>query len=132
MAPRSVRSRYRALPGVAALLAVWLLPAAAAQAQSVARGQMLFESRCVACHSLDENRVGPALRGVVGRRAGSAPGYAYSPGLAAASHTWDRAKITAWLTNPEAVAPGQAMNYRLDLPQDRDDVVAYLASLKTP
>lgn len=132
MAQPSVRPTAGALPGLAALLVASLLFPAAAQAQSVARGQMLFESRCIACHSLDENRVGPALRGVVGRRAGTAPDYAYSSALAAANHTWDRAKITAWLTNPEDVVPGQAMNYRLDLPQDRDDVVAYLASLKAP
>lgn len=140
---RSIRPAFRlahrlafsALPSVAALLAAPLLALllpAAAQAQSVERGQMLFESRCVACHSVDENRVGPALRGVVGRHAGRAPDYTYSTAMAAATHTWDRAKIKAWLTNPEDVVPGQAMNYRLDLSQDRDDVVAYLASLSVP
>ncbi|MDZ7937064.1 MAG: c-type cytochrome [Rhodoferax sp.] len=107
-----------------------LLPAAA-QAQSVVRGQMLFESRCVACHSVDLNRVGPALQGVVGRQAGKAPGYTYSTAMTAATHTWDRATVKAWLSNPEDVVPGQAMNYRLDLPQDRDDMVAYLASLSS-
>jgi cytochrome c len=132
MASHGACPSHGALPSVAALLAALLLLPAAAQAQSVARGQMLFESRCIACHSLDDNRVGPALRGVVGRRAGTAPDYAYSAALAGARHTWDRAKITAWLTNPEDVVPGQAMNYRLDLPQDRDDVVAYLASVSAP
>ena len=110
------------------LLAGLMLPVAA-QPVGVARGQALFESRCVACHSLDANRVGPALRTVVGRTAGKAPDYVYSEAMAAATHTWNREKLTAWLTNPETVVPGQAMNYRLDLPQDRDDVVAYLASL---
>ena len=105
---------------------------AGAQAQSVARGQALFESRCVACHSLDANRVGPALRGVVGRTAGKAKDYFYSEAMAAATHVWDAPKIKAWLTNPEDVVPGQDMNYRLDLPQDRDDVVAYLASVSAP
>ena len=101
----------------------------AAAGAGVARGQALFESRCVACHSLDANRVGPALRSVVGRTAGKAPGYFYSEAMAAATHTWSREKLKAWLTNPENVVLGQEMNYRLDLPQDRDDVVAYLASL---
>ncbi len=111
-------------------MAVLLLYASAlAQAQSVVRGQALFESRCVACHSLDANRVGPALRTVVGRKAGSAADYVYSPALSHAPHTWDRAKLQAWLTNPEDVVPGQAMNYRVDAAQDRADVVAYLASL---
>ncbi|MFM1981279.1 MAG: hypothetical protein RLZ68_2544 [Pseudomonadota bacterium] len=102
-----------------------------ASAQSVARGQVLFESRCVACHSVDANRVGPTLRGVVGRVAGKADGYSYSQAMAAASHVWDAPKLTAWLTNPEAVVPGQNMNYRLDIAQDRDDVVAYLATLSS-
>jgi cytochrome c len=103
-----------------------------AQAQSVARGQALFESRCVACHSLDANRVGPALRGVVGRPAGKARDYFYSEAMAGATHVWDVPQLKAWLTNPEDVVPGQDMNYRLDLPQDRDDVVAYLASVSVP
>jgi len=103
-----------------------------AQAQDVARGQQLVESRCFACHSLDSNRVGPALRGVVGRAAGRAPGYFYSRALEAASHTWDATRIKAWLSDPEQVLPGQEMNYRLDLAQDRDDVVAYLSTLSVP
>ena len=106
------------------------LPAAAQTvAADVAHGQAIFESRCVACHSLDANRVGPALHSVVGRVAGKAPDYFYSEAMAAATHTWTRDKLKAWLTNPEAVVPGQTMNYRVDLAQDRDDVVAYLASL---
>ena len=110
-------------------LALALLVPALAQAQSASRGQMLVESRCFACHSLDSNRVGPALRGVVGRHAGTAPDFDYSQALAKATHTWDCAGIKAWLTNPEQVVPGQQMNYRLELAADRDDVVAYLASL---
>lgn len=106
--------------------------AAGAQAQSVARGQALFESRCVACHSLDANRVGPALRGVVGRTAGKAKDYFYSEAMAGATQVWDVPQLKAWLTNPEAVVPGQDMNYRMDIPQDRDDVVAYLASVSAP
>ena len=105
---------------------------AGAQAQSVARGQALFESRCVACHSLDANRVGPALRGVVGRTAGKAKDYFYSEAMAAATQVWDVPQLKAWLTNPETVVPGQDMNYRLDIAQDRDDVVAYLASVSAP
>lgn len=113
----------------AALLLGALGLCAEAQAQSVARGQALFESRCVACHSLDAHRVGPALRGVLGRTAGKADGYVYSTAMAAATHVWDAPRLKAWLTNPENVVPGQAMNYRLDSPEDRDDVVAYLASV---
>jgi cytochrome c len=114
------------------ILAMTCLMPAFGRAQSVSLGQQLVESRCFACHSLDANRVGPALRGVVGRKAGKAQGYAYSEALGRASHTWDATAIKAWLTNPEQVVPGQVMNYRLDLAQDREDVVAYLATLSVP
>jgi cytochrome c len=121
--PPRIRLAFAVLAGLS------IGPHSSAFAQSVARGQALFESRCVACHSLDANRVGPALRGVVGRVAGKADGHVYSEAMAAATHVWDAPKLTAWLTNPEAVVPGQVMNYRLDMAQDRDDIVAYLATL---
>ncbi len=100
-----------------------------AAAQSIERGQQLVESRCVACHSLDQDRTGPALRGVVGRKAGKKPGFDFSTAMLAATHTWDAAGLKTWLTNPERMVPGQEMNYRLELSQDRDDVVAYLISI---
>jgi cytochrome c len=100
----------------------------AAQAQSAVRGQTLFESRCTACHGLDANRVGPALQTVVGRKAGTAKDYDYSPALAGATHRWDRASLLAWLTDPEKVVPGQGMGYRVDNARDREDLVAYLSA----
>jgi cytochrome c len=66
---------------------------------------------------------------VVGRVAGKAPDYFYSQALGAATHVWSRDRLLAWLTNPESVVPGQAMGYRVEMPEDRQDVVAYLASL---
>jgi len=99
-----------------------------AQAQSAARGQTLFASRCTACHSLDANRVGPALQTVVGRKAGTAKDYDYSPALAGAGHRWNRALLLAWLTDPEKVVPGQRMGYRVEDAADREDLVAYLSA----
>lgn len=124
-----------ALPVQTALAAVTGLLCSlqgSSMAQSAPRGQMLFETRCAACHSLDANRVGPALRGVVGRVAGRANEFEYSNALAAAEYVWDASKLNAWLTDPESVVPGQAMNYRLDIAHDREDVVAYLASTSLP
>ena len=103
----------------------------AAQAQSAVRGQTLFESRCSACHSLDANRVGPALQTVVGRKAGKSKDYDYSPALAGATHRWDRALLLAWLTDPEKVVPGQGMGYRVENAVDREDLVAFLSSKGT-
>lgn len=108
------------------VLALLCVPASA---QSVSRGQALFASKCTTCHALDANQAGPALRTVVGRPAGKAPDYFYSAAMESATHVWDKAKLKAWLTNPENVVPGQEMNFHLDSARDRDDVVAYLASL---
>ena len=99
------------------------------QSASAARGQQLFESRCGACHSLDANRVGPALRTVMGRSAGTANEYFYSQALSGAKHVWSPGLLRQWLTDPETVVPGQEMGYRVEDAADRDDLVAYLTFL---
>jgi cytochrome c len=114
--------------GYGSLAAVALLVsttggAAAADAE---RGQELYESRCMGCHSLDANRVGPAHRGVYGRKAGSAPSFAYSTAVKGSSVVWEEKSLDAWLTNPQALIPGQRMNFRIALPEDRADIIAYL------
>ena len=113
---------------IAAALAAF--GAAEAAAQDAAKGKMIFESRCIACHSLAANRVGPALGTVFGRKAGTAPGFSYSSALKAAGHTWDAEKLEKWLTNPQAFVPGAVMPFRLGDEQERKSVVAFLQSLK--
>jgi cytochrome c len=112
-----------------ALLASAGAPLAHAQGGDAVKGRQLFESRCGGCHSLDQHRVGPALGTVAGRAAGKAPGYTYSPAMGQATHVWSADKLQAWLTDPEALVPGQAMGYSLSLADDRRDVVAFLQSL---
>ena len=101
-----------------------------AMAQSVARGAALYTTHCSSCHSIDQHGEGPAHRGVVGRRAGALNDFDYSPALRKSRILWTRATLKAWLTDPEALIPGQGMDYQLDDAQDREDVVAYLATLK--
>ena len=126
-------SRQRLARALAALLLAWGTAAANAQdVGSAARGKTLWEARCSACHTVDHNSVGPMHRGVVERMSGSVPGYDYSPALAHSHFIWTRAKLLQWLTNPEALVPGQKMNYQVDDPQDRADLVAYLATLTVP
>jgi cytochrome c len=79
------------------------------------------------CHSLDEDDIGPRHRGVVGRAAGSVPGYVYSPGLKNSHIVWDRDTLDRWLTNPQALVPGAKMFFALPNAQDRADVIAFLA-----
>lgn len=112
--------------GLTMIASTALAQAAGASAE---RGRALYESRCVACHSVDTHRVGPSHQGVLGRKAGSAPGYSYSKALTESKLIWTRANLAAWLAGPEAVIPGQGMNYSLGDMREREDVVAYLATL---
>ncbi len=96
---------------------------------SAERGLSIYTAKCSACHSVDEHRVGPAHAGVVGRRAGKAKDFEYSEALSKSKVVWNKVTLQAWLTDPEKVIPGQRMGYRLSLPQERADVVAYLATL---
>lgn len=103
-----------------------------AQTGSPSKGQQIVESRCFACHSLDTHRVGPALGTVLGRVAGAVAAFNYSPALRKARHVWTRERLLAWLADPESLVPGQTMGYRVDAASDREDVVAYLATLVAP
>lgn len=110
----------------AALAALVLGLAIPAHAADAARGQELYESRRGGCHSLDANRVGPAHHGVFGRRAGTAPGFSYSPAVKNSGVVWNEKTLDAWLTNPQALIPGQRMNFRVATAEDRADIIAYL------
>ena len=103
--------------------------AAAADGDAV-HGEELYNSRCVACHSPDANRVGPRHRGVVGRRAGSVADFNYSKALKGSDVVWDEQTLDRWLANPEAFIPGQRMNFRVSQPEDRADLIAFLKTLK--
>lgn len=112
-----------------AVLLASFTPSFAADAK---RGESLWESRCTGCHSLDEDRIGPRHRGVVGRKAGSITDFNYSPALKSAGFVWDAPRLEAWLTNPQALVPGQRMNFRVAKAEDRADIVAYLQTLTGP
>ena len=94
------------------------------------RGQQAYDARCGACHSVAADRIGPRHAGVVGRRAGSVPGFAYSDALRNSGLVWNAALLDRWLTNPEALVPGQRMGYRVEDAGIRADIVAYLMTLK--
>lgn len=111
--------------------ALGILTTAEANADGdAAHGREIYESRCIACHSPDANRVGPMHRGVFGRKAGSLPDYSYSRALRGAEVIWDDTTLDKWLTNPQAFLPGQKMNFKVAKPEDRADIIAYLKSLK--
>lgn len=105
-------------------------PGAAVPATLADRGKTVYDARCGGCHSEDAHRVGPLHRGVVGRRAGALADFDYSPALRESKLLWTRATLKAWLADPEALIPGQGMDYRLEDEREREEVVAYLATLK--
>ncbi|MBX9884679.1 MAG: c-type cytochrome, partial [Novosphingobium sp.] len=85
----------RAGTAFGAVLAGWGLALAlpAHAAGDAAAGQALYLAKCGGCHSLDTNRIGPAHRGVVGRRIATAPGFAYSPAIRKLAGTWTAARL---------------------------------------
>jgi cytochrome c len=110
-----------------------LLPAAQAffaHAGDAARGRQLYESRCGGCHSIEENRAGPAHRGVFGRKAGAAKGFDYSSALRASGITWNEKTLDRWLANPEALIPGQKMGVSVPEARDRADLIEYLRAAR--
>jgi cytochrome c len=114
-----------------ALCAAMLPLTVSAADDEVARGKSLYEATCAACHSPDAHGVGPLHRGVLGRTAGKAKGYDYSPALAASKLVWTRETLQLWLTNPEALIPDQRMNFRVDSAEERAAIISYLASLSS-
>ena len=93
------------------------------------KGKVLF-LQCRACHSLEAggaNKVGPNLHGVVGRKAGLAPGFAYSDVLTQASIVWSAETLDAWLARPSDFLPGNRMVFvGIRKPEDRANLIAFL------
>ncbi|HWU01285.1 MAG TPA: cytochrome c family protein [Novosphingobium sp.] len=115
-----------------ALAGALALPQQAAAAGDPAAGKVIF-AKCAACHSAKagENRVGPSLFGVVGRKAGSLPDYTYSPAMKASGLTWTTAELDAYLANPRQKLPGIKMIFAgIPAEADRVNLIAYLATLK--
>jgi cytochrome c len=73
--------------------------------------ELQFNGHCRECHSFvkNDNRLGPSLYGVVGRKAGTLPGFAYSNSVKESGIVWDEATLDKWITNPGAVIPDNNM-----------------------
>ena len=121
----------------ATIAALVILPTGIARSQSLpnaqsgdaSRGRILYQA-CTGCHSIDEDDIGPRHRGVVGRAAGTVPGYAYSPALKRSGFVWDPTNLDRWLTNPQAMVPGAKMFFAIRSAEDRADIIAYLSELR--
>ena len=90
-------------------------------------------AQCASCHSIEPGKTvfGPSLHGVGGRKAGSLPGYDYSPALKKAKITWNAATLDRWLASPQKTVPGTRMPFGgIQDPAARRALVTYLLSLK--
>ena len=97
-----------------------------------AAGQQLYATRCAACHSLEFNSVGPTHKNLMGRRAGTVPGFTYSQALKDSGVVWNQETLSRWLTDPEKFVPGQKMFVSVPDARERADIVAYLLLVAGP
>ena len=100
-------------------------------AQDAAHGKQVFE-QCVTCHSTDPKIAGfgPSLIGVVGRKAGTVPGFRYSGATQKAGFEWTENNLDHFLADPEGKLPGNHMPFSGMSESDRRAVIAYLQTLK--
>ena len=120
---------------LALVLAVASLGLGAAEAADIAKGQAAFVRQCAICHTIDkggENRVGPNLFGVIGRRAGAAPDFKYTNAFrTTATFEWTEGLLGPWIALPAVMVPGTAMGVFPGVSdRDKDDIVAYVAAQK--
>ncbi|MEO0033097.1 MAG: hypothetical protein RIS94_2855 [Pseudomonadota bacterium] len=101
---------------------------ASAAGPDAAHGKTVF-ARCAACHDLNTGKtlLGPSLKGIVGRKSGSMPNFAYSPAMKSKAVTWNPATLDGFLTAPMKYVPGTRMPFAgIPSAQDRADLIAYL------
>jgi len=92
-------------------------------------GEVVFKKNCAVCHTLEagKNKIGPTLAGVVDRKAGSVPGFAYSTANKNSGDTWDEQTLDIYLTDPKKFMPGTKMIFAgVKNPTDRKALVEYL------
>jgi cytochrome c len=111
------KSSALALPGLATQVAM---------GGDATRGKDVYERRCTGCHAMKQNREGPKLQGVYGSVSGSIPDFTYSPALKSAHIVWNETTLEQWLTDPDALVPGNSMEFHVARPQERKDLIRYL------
>lgn len=115
---------------VTGLFIALALPSGAALAQAAKPTSFAM---CGACHSVKagENKIGPSLAGVAGRKQGASAGFKYSAAMKAKGGKWTDTELDAYLTNPRAAIPGTTMAFagQKDAAK-RAEIIAYLKTLK--
>lgn len=131
--PCKSRSNHKSVCARSALVAASLLassfPAAAAPPQEASRGERLFRSHCVGCHSIRCNRNGPELLNLIGRPAGSVQDFRYySEALKTSGIVWSKERLDEFLADPGKLVPGTAMTIvNIKDPEDRREIIEFIA-----
>ena len=116
-----------AVPALMAAIAVFAVPSGA---QSTPAGAQAF-GMCTACHTVTKggrNGIGPNLSGLIGRRAGSVPGFTYSAAMKGSGLSWDAKTLDAVLAAPTKKVPGTKMPISVSDPAKRAAIIAYLTT----
>jgi len=100
-------------------------------AGDAAKGEHEFD-KCAICHAKDKsNGIGPNLSGILGRHAGSVPGFGYSQAMKESNIVWDEKSLDAFLMAPQKTVPGNTMPFPgIADEEKRNDLIAYLGMLK--
>ena len=121
------------MKGVMIGVLVLAVSAGAAAAQDVSAGETSFK-KCLPCHDVGEdaqNKVGPVLNGLDGRKAGTAPDYNYSDANKNSGITWNEASFKEYIQDPRAKVPGTKMIFPgIKNPQEVDNLWAYIKQFK--
>lgn len=118
----------RVLLSALAVLTVSLAMSGAQAAGDPEQGKKAF-AKCRACHQLEagKNTVGPSLKGVFGRKSGTADGFKYSDAMKAKAVTWDEKTIGEYIADPKAYIPGNKMVFPgIKKESEVADLIAYL------
>jgi cytochrome c len=114
------------LPAGAIVVAALALAALPAFGADLERGEEVY-SRCLACHALESDRVGPRHCGVVGRRAGSVAGFGYSKAMKNSRLVWNAKTLDRFIADPMKAIPGTTMTYAgVKDARERADLIAWL------
>ena len=105
---------------------LFCMTATASAAPDAVRGEQVY-ARCLACHALAYDRVGPHHCGLFGRLAGSVPDFSYSPAMKKSQIVWNDKTLDRFLTAPLKMVPGSTMTYDgVADEKDRANLIAYL------
>lgn len=127
----SVRQIRQSTAGLL-LISVLLASSAALAAGDPTTGEKVFAAHCAVCHATTpgENKVGPSLPGIVGSKSGTVAGFDFSAAMKNANVTWDDTNLDQFLANPAGFIHGTKMFVNLPSETDRQNVIAYLRTLK--